>query len=42
MQRHSIENTDGLVRLHLPNGTVLPGYRREQIDTIADRINSQP
>lgn len=41
-QRDSIENTNGMVRQYLPKGTVLPGNRQEQIETIADQINSRP
>ncbi len=41
-QRGSGENTNGLLRQYLPQGTDLALYRQEQLDAIADRLNQRP
>lgn len=39
--RGSNENTNGLVRQYLPEGTDLSGYSQKQLDAIADQINNR-
>ncbi len=41
-QRGSGENTHGLLRQYLPQGTDLSCYSQEQLDAIADRLNPRP
>ena len=41
-QRGSGENTHGLLRQYLPQGTDLALYRQEQLEAIADRLNQRP